>query len=139
MKDNSLAYVIVALIILAGSILVSFIYHDGKEEYNIIYTIGGKRYEAIVYTNNTVKVGYKTCLGSNCYTETKEYKYSASKMNDFRTMVSQSSASYEDYSPSREYTNIIYVVEDEKALYDTSISNNQALNMVTNKILTGEY
>ena len=60
-------------------------------------------------------------------------------MNDFRAMVSQSSASYEDYSPSREYTNIIYVVEDEKALYDTSISNNQALNMVTNKILTGEY
>ena len=75
MKNNSLAYVIVALIILAGSLIVSFIYKEGKEEYNIIYTIGSTRYEAIVYTNNTVKVGYKNCFGSSCYAETKKYKY----------------------------------------------------------------
>lgn len=139
MKNNSLAYVIVALIILAGSLIVSFIYKEGKEEYNIIYTIGSTRYEAIVYTNNTIKVGYKNCFGSSCYAETKKYKYSKSKMNEFRTMINNSSASYEEYNPSREYNSIIYVIDNEKALYDTSITNNQELNIMTKKILTGEY
>ena len=137
MKNNSLAYVVTAFIILAGCIAVSFLYNKGEEEYNIIYTISGKRCEAIIYTNNTVKVGYKNCLGSNCYTENKEYKYSKEKMNDFRKMVS--SIDYEDYDSSKDYTNIIYIVELEKAIYDSSIIKNQELNNITIKILTGEY
>ncbi len=139
MKENSLGYVIVGIFILIGAVIISFFYNKGIEEYDIIYTIGGKRYEAIVYTNNTVKVGYKNCIGSNCYTETKVYKYSKSKMNEFRNMVNLNSSNYEEYNPSRVYTNIIYIVENEKALYDSSILNNHELNIITNKILTGSY
>ena len=62
---------------------------------------------------------------------------SKEKMNDFRKMVS--SIDYEDYDSSKDYTNIIYIVELEKAIYDSSIIKNQELNNITIKILTGEY
>ena len=48
MKDNSFAYVIIALIIIIGSIFIGITQKEGKEEYNIVYTIYGKKYEAII-------------------------------------------------------------------------------------------
>ena len=139
MKDNLFGYVIIAIAIIIGSIFIGITQKEGEEEYNIVYTINGKKYEAIIYTNNTVKVGYQNCIGDNCYIETKEYKYSKDKMEEYREELEESSLYYEEYDANRQYTNIIYNVKSNQALYDESISNNYELVDIIGKMLTGNY
>ncbi len=135
MKDNSFAYVILALIILAGSIFVAIAVPDKKEEYNVITTINTTKYEAIIYTNNTIIVGYEKCIGSNCFNETKEYKYSKEVMDEFRTMITNLNNDFIEYDEDKTYSVIIYDANTNKALYDP---NNFELINLTNKLILGE-
>ena len=139
MKDNSFGYVIIALIIIIGSIFIGITQKDVKEEFNILCAINGKKYEAVIYTNNTVKVGYQNCISNNCYIETKEYRYSKEKMKEFRNEFEESYTYYEEYDVNKQYTNVIYNIKLNKALYDESISNNYKLVNIVEKILTGNY
>ena len=139
MKDNSFAYVIIALIIIIGSIFIGITQKEGKEEYNIVYTINGKKYEAIIYTNNTVKIAYQNCIGDNCYIENKKYKYEQEKMEEYRKKIEENSNNFEEYDESKKYTNIIYDVNSNKALYDKAITNDYQLTHIVEKILTGNY
>ena len=139
MKDNLFGYVIIAIAIIIGSIFIGITQKEGKEEYNIVYTINGKKYEAIIYTNNTVKVGYQNCIGDNCYIETKEYKYAKDKMEEYRKKIEEYSNNFEEYDESKKYTNIIYDVNSNKALYDKAFINDYQLTDIIGKILMGNY
>lgn len=133
MRDNSFGYVIIGLFVLAGSIIISFFYKKDVEEYNLIASLNGVKYEAVIYTNNKVIVGYESCLGDNCYVETKEYHYSKQKMNEFRSLLNK--YSFEEYDDSRVYKVLLYRISDDKIIYD----GDYVLVSLINNILLGEY
>lgn len=135
MKDNSFAYVILALIILVGSIIVAFLVPEKKEEYNIISTINGTKYEAIIYTNNVVAVGFHRCIGNNCFNETKEYKYSKEVMNELRNMIKSFDNDFVEYDKDEIYNILIYDTNTDKALYDP---DSYELINLTNRLILGQ-
>lgn len=129
MKENSYAYVILGALILIGSIIVGLVVPEEKEEYNIVTTIGSSKYEAIVYSNNTIKVYYQKCMSNNCYVENEKYTYSKEEMNNFRTLIKQ--YNFETYDEERTYTTLIYDVKTNKVIYEID----DKLNDLINKLL----
>lgn len=129
MKENSYAYVILGALILIGSIIVGLVVPEEKEEYNIVTTIGSSKYEAIVYSNNTIKVYYQKCMSNNCYVENEKYTYSKDEMNNFRTLIKQ--YNFETYDEERTYTTLIYDVKTNKVIYEID----DKLNDLINKLL----
>lgn len=116
MKDNAFVGVILALIILGGSIFISFTQKKEIEEYNIILTINGTEYGGIIYSNNKVIVNYQSCLGTNCYIEQKKYQYSDEQMLEFRNLLNN--YNFEKYESEKTYDSILYDVINDKAIYD---------------------
>lgn len=129
MKENSYAYVILGALILIGSIIVGLVVPEEKKEYNIVTTIGSSKYEAIVYSNNTIKVYYQKCMSNNCYVENEKYTYSKEEMNEFRTLIKQ--YNFETYDEERTYTTLIYDVKTNKVIYEID----DKLNEIINKLL----
>lgn len=132
MQNNSFGYVILGVIILLGSIFVSFMQKSSISEYNIISSINGVRYEGIIYSDNRVVVSYNSCFNSNCYVDTKEYNYSKEKMESFKDLLNN----YEfiEYN-NEDYNFIVYNIKYNSFIdnYDSSLIN------VINNILLGKF
>lgn len=133
MKDNSFGYIILALIILSGSIFIGLTQKEEIKEYDVVVSINGTDYEAIIYNTNKVIVGYNDCSFDSCFLKTKKYNYSNNNMKVFKDELKK----YEfiDYDESITSDFIIYDIKNNKAIYNGDYN---LINLV-NKIVLGSY
>ena len=135
MENKSFGYVIIAIMILAGSLVIGAIKIKNKEILEIVYIEDKITYGITVRKSGIIDIDILNCSDTWCFGESRKNKYTKEETKSLYNYIISFEKHFTEYNGINNSSYVIYINDYEKALYEGKIEDDIMLRDKLRRLL----